>query len=287
MPRMPAQCEDDGRDDVARRQRLSRLGIILICAVGGLLGLLLAGSLRTPAVGEATILLRPLPGNAFAGRGGNTTVDLHTETAIPRSDEVLQRVSQADGNRVRPEELRPRLKVRVIEPTEVLALSFRAPNAARAKALAEDVARATLAVRRERAVAEYARQSAILDPLIVAAEADLANVSAQPDNTDEVLALSDKLVTLRDQLNPVDQRPNPGEVLETSVAKDQDVPRLQAGIVGLGLLGGAGVGWLLSRRWPRGPSAGPSSMRRRFRPATRPPEAGLGSLRTSQRRLAG
>ena len=190
-----------------RRRRLSRLGIILICAVGGLLGgLVLAGSLRTPAVGEATILLRPLPGNAFAGRGGNTTVDLHTETAIPRSDEVLQRVSQADGNRVRPEELRPRLKVRVIEPTEVLALSFRAPNAARAKALAGRRCSGHFGGQTGAQVAEYARQSAILDPLIVAAEADLANVSAQPDNTDEVLALSDKLVTLRDQLNPVDRR---------------------------------------------------------------------------------
>lgn len=241
-----------------RGRRWRMLVATLVLALAGVgLGAGLAARIAVPAVAQTTVLLYPLPGTAFASRSADNTVDLRTEAQLALSDAVLQRVAaRRPGGDVAA--LRASLRVAVLPRSEVIVVSARAGSGAQAAEIAQQVAKATLEIRHERAAAAYRRRAATLETQIKAAEAGLAAATKRAvpagGESEEVKLLSQRLVSLRDEQRAGAAEPaDPGALAATSIGVDRDARLLRLAVVAAAGLVAALVGlWLGGRRWRRG-----------------------------------
>jgi len=236
--------------------RYPALAAGLFALVGAGAGAALAPELAPGADAEASVLVTPLPGAAFADRNGNALVDLGTEAQLALSDAVLERVAAPRGQD--PVALRQRLSVRLVPNAEVVVVHARDGAGERAASLVERVAQATLDERKQRAADTLATRSDLLGARISRTELDVER-AARAEDLDATEVLSGRLVKLREDLKTLASGAQaPGSVLGTARVVPAAATAVKIGLPVLGLLAGAASGWLLSL-WLRA--------RRRRRPA--------------------
>ncbi len=247
-------------------RRLRAVVVTLVLgAVGVGAGLGVAAQVDDRPLGVASVVLRPLPGNAFSGRGRDESVALGTEAQLVSADDVLAKA--VAGGRGTVLGLRDRVQADVLPSSEVLTVSVRG-STTEGPRTATTVAGALLEVRQARAVAAYGRQRDTLTARI--AETRAALTRAQGPGGDPTLApsLSQRVVTLTEDLRSLPTDVTPGSVIDTTsspqVAKELLRRGLPVLLGGLGLLAGG----LLARRGRR-------AARRRPDVAVRRPEPSL------------
>ena len=209
--------------------------------------------------GTASFVVRPLAGTGFAARGFDNSVDLLTETQQVFSDAVLDKVvadpaitgATADG-------LRGHIDAAVPPGSEVITVAVRGGDADRVLTLARDLARATLQVRQDRAMAALVVQRNLLQSRIADSQTALDKSSAPGGQAALTPVLSQRLVTLRDDLRSIPTEVDAGALIDSSSAVPVSRQLEYAGIpVLLGLLG-AGLGARLGRhRSPPAARMGP------------------------------
>lgn len=230
---------------------LRRAAWVLVLAVAGLAaGFALGSPLGARSVGQAVVLVQPLPGNAFADRNGNTLVDLKTDSQLALSDTVLERVAAARGERgPAPESMRSRLDVRLVDGAEVIVISFRGEGPAQAMDVAQRVAETMLELRAEKAAATSAERVAALEAALAAAEKRLVAAAENGERAARVPILTQRIVSLRNQLRSLTEAgTSAGSVLATSAPRQPGARKIRVALAGAGVLVGSSVGlWLGSR----------------------------------------
>jgi capsular polysaccharide biosynthesis protein len=256
-----------------RRHRIHRAvrGTALVVTIS-LLGLALgyAGATRLDShdLGRSTLLLKPLPGNAFSTRNGDTAVDLKTDGQVALSDAVLSPVATAFHNGLTVETLRSRLNVKLVDNAEVVIITYKGGGAAHAVDVVKRVAEQLMNVRTARAKVAYKEQAAIITPELKAAEDRAAEGvkgagEGKDQNGEAQTILNQRVVSLRTELRAVQELPpGPGTVLATTAPRQAGVRKLQLAILAAGWMLATSVGLLLAARKPRSrrrPGRGPSS----------------------------
>lgn len=245
--RAPAPAER-GRRSRHRRRRWQPVALLAVGAVlGAAVGWWASTTISVGYVATASMVLSPVPGNAFSRAGAATLENLGTEAQVARSDAVLLRVL---GPAATPAELaltRSRLTTSVVEGGEVIALHYRAGRADRASETTQALATATLRERSERAAAAKAAHVATIRALIKRTATDLN----QADNARSRRILSERLAGLRSQLEQTRELPvDPGTVIGGSTADDSRL-MLRMALIAVAAAGGAAaalLAWLALRR---------------------------------------
>jgi hypothetical protein len=227
----------------------------------GLLGLALgygaATRLDTRDTGRSTVLLRPLPGNPFSARNGDTEVDLKTDGQVALSDAVLAPVAAALHNGLTVEILRRRIGVRLVPNAEVVIISYQGAGSTQAIDIARRVAEQLLTVRTERAKAAFKAQAAVIEPELAAAEdraAEGVNAAGagKGANAEAQSILNQRVTALRSELRDVkNDPPGSGFVLATTAPRQSGVRKLQLAIVAFSSLVATSIGLLIAARKPR------------------------------------
>jgi hypothetical protein len=245
---------------------------VLVLGLLGLgLGYAAATRLDSRGVGRSTVLLKPMPGNAFSARRADTSVDLKTDAQVALSDAVLQPVVAALHNGLTVGAIRSQLSVSLINNAEVIVINYQGRTSAQAIDVARRVAEQLLIVRTNLAKANFKAQAAILTPELTSAEARAATAikdtgQGKKANGEAESILNQRVVSLRSQLRTVQSDPpGPGTVLATTAPIQSSVRKIQLGLVALGALIAAVVGlWPGAGRQRRGgrPPASVTTMRR-------------------------
>jgi capsular polysaccharide biosynthesis protein len=245
----------------SRFQRHPALRAITIVVTVSLVGLGLgyAGATRLDSgdLGRSTVLLRPLPGNAFSTRNGDTAIDLKTDGQVALSDAVLGPVVTAFHNGLTVEVLRSRLTVKLVDNAEVVIITYKGRGAAPAIDVVKRVAEQLLTVRTALAKAAYQDQASLITPELSAAEARAAeNVKGADEGKDQngeaQTILNQRVVSLRSELRAVKELPpGPGSVLATTAPRQAGVRKLQLAIIAASWMLATSVGILLAARKPR------------------------------------
>ena len=230
----------------------------LVCAAAGL-GVSALAVDAGPS-GTASFVVTPLPGTAFAARGHDTSVDLLTEAQLVLSDAVLDQVvtdPAVSGATVFG--LRGHIDASVLPGSEVVTVAVRGGDSGRVLTLARDLAHATLQVRQDRATAARVVQRNLLQARIADSQTALDTASAPGGQVALAPVLSQRLVTLRDDLRAIPTDPvDAGALIDSASGVPVSRVLLYAGVpVLLGLLG-AGLGARLGRhRRPPAARMGP------------------------------
>lgn len=220
--------------------------IVLLAVAGAVLGLAIGTRLDSQATAEASVLLTPMPGNAYTDVSGNLLTDMETESHLPQSDAVLRRVA-ADGEPAPSADImRRRLTAAIVPNASIILIRYKAETAAQARAMVARIAEATLVERVERAKAATAARVEVLEAQKQqeARQSDLLSPTSR--ETSKVLAR--RAAELNSQLNILQQaaEQKPGRVIKTVNQPDRLVPKLRIvallGCIGLGVLVGSWVG---------------------------------------------
>jgi capsular polysaccharide biosynthesis protein len=241
-----------------RHPALRAVSIVVTVSLLGLgLGYGIATRLDTRDLGRSTVLLRPLPGNAFSARNGDTAVDLKTDGQVALSDAVLTPIAAALHNGLTVETLRSRLNVKPVDNAEVVILNYKGDGPAQAIDVVTRVANQLLAIRTEQAKAAYKEQATLISTELAAAEdraaAGLAGAGeGKAQNSEAQSILNQRVVSLRNDLSSVQEAPpGPGTLLATTAPRQSGVRKLQLAIVAASWLIATSVGLLLGARQPK------------------------------------
>ncbi len=207
--------------------------VVALGVAGATLGLAIGTRLDAQVSAEASVLLTPMPGNAYADRSGNLLTDTETESHLPQSDAVLRRVA-ADGKPVPSADvMRRRLTAAVVPNTSIILIRYRAETAAQAREMVARIARATLAERVARAKAVSASQVEVLQAQMrqAAEQTDLLS----PTSRETSKALARRAAELNSQLITVQQAADqaPGRVIKTVNRPDRLLPKVRLAVLGL------------------------------------------------------
>lgn len=266
-PADPAEARLAGRpvpSPVIRRRRRT-LRPLACAAALGLVGVAAGLGLASVAAdagptGSSSFVVRPLAGTAFSARGRDNSVDLLTEAQLVMSDAVLDKVV-ADPAVIGATNLglRGHIDAAVLPGSEVITVAVRGGDSGRVLVLARDLARATLQVRQDRALAALVVQRNVLQTRIADSQAALARSTAPGGQAALSPVLSQRLVTLRDLLRAVPTEVDAGGLIDSSSAVPVSRELLNLGIPVLaGLLGGGLGAWLGRHRRPSTARSGPS-----------------------------
>jgi capsular polysaccharide biosynthesis protein len=231
--------------------------VVILSALGLALGYESATRLNASDLGRSTVLLRPLPGNAFANRTGDTAVDLKTDGQVALSDAVLGPVATAFHNGLTVPLLRRRISVKLVDNAEVVIISYQGDGAAQAIDVAQRVGEQFLVVRTARAKAVYKEQAALMEPQLTAAEdraaAGISSASQRKGaNGIAQTILNQRVVSLRSQLRTVtSDPPGPGTILATTSPRQTGIRKIQFAIVAFSWLIATSIGLLIATRKPR------------------------------------
>jgi hypothetical protein len=241
----------------SRRWLKRGVWVVLLAIAGGLLGLAIGARLDRQVSAEVSLLLVPLPGNAFSDHAGNTLIDLETESHLPQSDAVLRRVAAGEGTVPNAELIRRRLTVRIVPNSSVIILRYRAGTAEQAKQIATLVAEATLEERQARAAVAGAARLEILAGQQEALDEQKAALGGEAaDGAEGPVALSPEMLkvfsqraaNLLAQENAAsDTSASPGQIISTTVRPDGLREKLRVGVLVAGVGLGALVGLWVSR----------------------------------------
>lgn len=241
-----------------------RFTLILAATLLGVGGGWLYGQAQPPSYeSTASVLINPVEGNAYAPAGRNDElVSLETEAQIVRSDAVLQLVSERIPGSPAPRLLERRLHVNVPVNTQILDISYDAPDAAVARDTAQAFATAYLEHRLERAQDVTATAIAGIDEQITTVLADLRDAttaSRRGDDNDRAFhsqlakALNAELINLRAQRTTLaESDAQPGRIISPAALASgagparELVPPVSGGAAGL--LAGLLLAMVVERR---------------------------------------
>ena len=253
---------------------------ITLSLLGLALGYSAATKLDSRDTGRSTVLLRPLPGNAFSTRSGDTAVDLKTDGQVALSDAVLVPVVAVFHNGLTVESLRRGLSVRLVDNAEVVIISYKGGGAAQAIDVARRVAEQLLTVRTQRATAAFQDQTAVLKPELEAAEKRAllgvkGAIAGKKANREAESILNQRVTSLGNKLSDLEDPPTgSGSVLATTAPRQAGVRKVQLAIVAFSTMIATSIGLLVASREPRprrrpgkGKPADPTMTAREFRAA--------------------
>lgn len=230
--------------------------VLVLGLAGAAFGLAVGARLSAKADASVSVVLNPLPGNAFSAPTLGTVVDLETESQLPGSDLVIRRMA-ADGlSTPSADVVRRRLGVTVLPNTHVLVIHYRAETPPQALLMAKRIAKATLAERTARAQAAAAQRQSVLTDQLAEVAAQVGQVTKVPEGAerDQALALlSQQQAALQKQMGVAAASvSSPGEIISSETHGDAMLKKARLGIVVgfalLGMLVGAWVGRPARRR---------------------------------------
>ncbi len=236
----------------SRRSRWLKRGVwvVLLAIAGGLLGLAIGTRLDRQVSAEVSLLLVPLPGNAFSDHSGNALIDLETESHLPQSDAVLRRVAAGEGTVPNSDLIRRRLTVRIVPNSSVIILRYRAGSAEQAQEIVTRVAEATLDERQARAAVAGAARLEILagqqEELNQQKDALAPPGDAIVLSPEMLKVFSQRAAALTAQENAAsDTSASSGRIISTTVRPDALREKIRVAVlvagVGLGALAGLWV----------------------------------------------
>jgi hypothetical protein len=218
----------------------------VLAVAGASLGLAIGTRLDSQATAEASVLLTPMPGNAYGDRSGNLLTDMETESHLPQSDAVLRRV-EADGEPAPSVDvMRRRLSAAIVPNASIILIRYRAETPEQARDMVARIAQASLAERVARAqVATAARVE------VIAAQEEQRrqqNSIVSPASRETSRVLARRAAEQTAQLVAVQQAAEepPGRVIKTVNRPDRLLPKVRLavliGCVTIGVLIGLWVG---------------------------------------------
>jgi len=220
-----------------------------LVAIGLAAGVAAGQPFASRPVGQATVLVSPLPGNAFSARSVNSLVDLKTEAQLAFSDAVLGKVRTLGGARLDPVALRRRVSVRIAaSEAEVIVISYRGETSVEATKMATQVAQRFLEVRTENAKAAAVTRADIVRTALDKSQHDFDLASAGTD-TEALTVLGQRINVLQRDLRAVGgDPPSPGTVLAASAPRSAQVRKLRVALLVTSILLTALIGVRLGAR---------------------------------------
>jgi hypothetical protein len=264
------------------RQLFWSVGLV---TVGLAIGVAAGQPFASRPVGQATVLVNPLPGNAFSARSVNELVDLKTEAQLAFSDGVLGKVRSLTGARLDPVALRRRVSVRVASSdAEVIVVLYRGETSVEATRMATQVANRFLEVRTENAKAAAVTRGSIARTALDKTQHDFDTATATAGTDPAALTvLAQRINALQRDLRAVSgDPPSPGMVLAASAPRSAQVRKLRIALLVTSVLLTALIGIRLGSR-PRHLPRWTRRLRLR-RPRFRRPRFSLRSPRQAQAR---
>jgi capsular exopolysaccharide synthesis family protein len=152
--------------------------VILVALIGAALAALYASSQEDEYASTASLLIRPIEVDlASTNLRPDQLVNLFTEREVVRSTSVATQVSERLDWRPAPETLQRNLQLVVVDETQVLRVTYVAPSASRAQAVAQTFAEVYLEQRNAAAEAEVERRAGELEAELEAARESLAEIA--------------------------------------------------------------------------------------------------------------
>lgn len=222
----------------ARRGRRVVAGVVvtvLVCS--GVSALAATQLVSRTFVGQARVYVPPEGGNAFDSRGSANVqrVDLGTEAELVRSDEVLAAVARDPQVDLTTEQLRSRTRSSPSGRGEVVEITFRGGAAEQVATVTALLAEELVAARERRAARWNEEQRAAVEEEIASADADLVAALGPAGSADLVSALNERVTLLQaDSRTLVRNNVNGGQVISTSVQRNQADTYLMLGVAALG-----------------------------------------------------
>jgi hypothetical protein len=266
-----------------RRPLRQLIWSVVLVTVGLAAGVAAGQPYASRPVGQATVLVNPLPGNAFSARSVNELVDLKTEAQLAFSDAVLGKVRSLSGARLNPVALRRRVSVRVAgSDAEVIVVLYRGETSVEATKMAAQVANRFLEVRTDNAKAAAITRGSIVRTALDKTQHDFDTASAGTDPA-ALTVLAQRINALQRDLRAVaGDPPSPGTVLAASAPRSAQVRKLRIALLVTSVLLTALIGIRLGAR-PRHLPRWTRRLRLR-RPRFRRPRFSLRSPRQAQAR---
>jgi hypothetical protein len=234
------------------RRRLRRLIFGVAFAVLGLAAGLGAGQpFASRPVGQATVLVNPLPGNAFSVRSisAATLVDLKTEAQLAFSDAVLSKIRSETGGDIDEAVLRRRISVRVVNDAEVIVISYRGDTSRGATRMAARIAESFLKIRTANAVTAANSRTAIVEASLVKTQHDFDVAAKSEQDPEAVTVLGQRITALRGDLRAVGGvPPSSGSVLAASAPRSAEVRKVRVSLLVACVVLSGLVGLVLGRR---------------------------------------
>ena len=234
------------------RKRLRQLiWSVVLVAVGLVVGLAAGAPFASSPLGQATVLVRPLPGNAFSARSTatNTLVDLKTEAQLAFSDAVLGKVQPFAGKNIDAAGLRRRVSVGVVNNAEVIVFSYRGDTSLQATAMATHVAQAFLAVRSANAAKAAEARTAVVQVALDKTQHDFDTASQSGNDPAVLTVLGQRITSLRVDLRAVGGTPpSAGSILAASAPRSAKVRVVRVGLLVTSALLAGFIGIRLGRR---------------------------------------
>lgn len=230
------------------KRRLFVFAVALMTAlVGAAAGWVAGGARSSGFVSTATVVINPLQGNAFWDESVSDIVTLQTEAQQARSDAVLETVAGTVEATTDIGVLRRRVSVSVATGSEVIRLSYKGASPVVTEAVAEELAKATLEERRQRALDTRVTQVENVKAALNQVQNELE--AAQDPTTQSVLR--QRSVVLEDQLDELGEQKLVAGALIGVTTEVASRKTLRIGIAVVGAFSGALFGLWLGRRLVR------------------------------------
>jgi hypothetical protein len=234
-----------------RRPLRQLIWSVILVLVGLAVGLAAGQPFASRPVGQATVLVNPLPGNAFAARSVRATtelVDLKTEAQLAFSDQVLSKVRSLSGAPLNEVALRRRVSVKVANEAEVIVISYRGDTSVEATMMATQVADKFLAARTDNAQAAAVKRADVAQTALDKTQHDFDAASAGSD-PEALTVLSQRINGLQRDLRAVSGvPPSPGAVLAASAPRSAEVRKVRVGLLVTSVLLAAFIGLRVGAR---------------------------------------
>lgn len=233
-----------------RNRRLLRQLIwsVALVVVGLAVGLAAGAPFASRPVGQASVLVTPLPGNAFSVRSVDELVDLKTEAQLGFSDAVLSQVRSLSGGQLDDVALRRRVSVRVANNAEVIVISYRGESSVEATKMARQVAEKFLKVRTATAVDAAVKRTAVVQTALEKTQHDFDTASAGADPA-ALTVLGQRINALQRDLRAVGGAPpSPGSILAASAPRSSEVRKVRVALLITSVLMAGLIGIRLGRR---------------------------------------
>lgn len=234
--------------ELHRRLLRQLIWSVALALVGLAAGLAAGHPFASRPVGQATVLVSPLPGNAFSVRSTNELVDLRTEAQLAFSDDVLSEVRSQSGRRLDEVALRRRLSVRAANEAEVIVISYRGESSVEATKMARQVANKFLEVRTANAADAAVKRTDVVQTALVKTQRDFDTASAGTDPA-ALTVLGQRINALQRDLRAVGGvPPSPGTVLAASAPRSAEVRKVRVALLVTSVLLAGLIGLQLGRR---------------------------------------
>ena len=230
--------------------------IVVMALLGAAAGAAIALLMPRTYTATASVLVRPLVGNAFSPDGqGSDLTNLETEAQIVTSDQILDTVIAGLPGTIGKRNLANGVTVVVAPNTQILRVTAQRPQPGIAEDVSSALAEAYLDYRLERRDDYVDSRRASLQTRIEAIDAQLKELRRAGRSVDdpEMRSVAGQLLNLRLQLSTLESAESqPGDVIAVGRAKRSGLTiPLEVAVLGgllLGVVAGVALALLRERR---------------------------------------